>query len=131
MAIVDTIRQFFAQRLTRSARYPWQNPHQWGSRTAAGLFITPDRALRDPTVWACHRYLTQTVAQLPARVMRIRTDGTGTAERVATTPRIHATDYCLNWRPNPEIGPFQLKETMVGHALTWGNGYAEIARDQA
>jgi HK97 family phage portal protein len=129
MRLADRIREFFAQRLTRYTRYPWQNPRQWGAKTAAGLFITPDRALRSSTVWACHRYLSQTVAQLPVRVMRIRNDGTGTAERVPASPRIHATDYCLNWRPNPEIGPFQLKETLIGWALIWGNGYAEIERD--
>jgi HK97 family phage portal protein len=98
-------------------------------RTAAGIYVTPDQALRSDTVWACHRYLTQTVGQLPARVMRPRTDGSSGSDRVSLGGNIHPVDYVLNWRPNPELSPFQLRETMVSWAILYGAGYAEIERD--
>lgn len=77
------------------------------------------------------RYLSQTVGQLPIRVMKLRNDGTGTAERILISSQVHPTDYTLNWRPNPEVGPFQFKETLVAWSILWGNGYAEIERDGA
>jgi HK97 family phage portal protein len=131
MFLIDRARRFLAERRTAYSKYPWQNPNQWGARTAAGLFITPDRALRTSTIWACVRYLSQTVGQLPIRVMRLRNDGTGTAERIPISAQVHPTDYALNWRPNPELGPFQFKETLVAWSILWGNGYAEIERDGA
>ncbi|HUU96343.1 MAG TPA: phage portal protein, partial [Phycisphaerae bacterium] len=33
--------------------------------------------------------------------------------------------------PNPWMSAQTLRETLMGHALTWGNGYAEIERDNA
>jgi HK97 family phage portal protein len=130
MQLPAFVRRVFALRRSQ----PVPDDRHYGrhaSRTAAGLYVTPDRALRTATVWACHRYLTQTVGQLPVRVLKIRQDGSGTAERLASSPLIHPTDYVLNWRPNPEIGPFQLKETLTGWAILYGNGYAEIERDGA
>ena len=122
--------RFWALRQTTAMPYQRQSG-EWHGKTAAGIYITPDRSLTHDAVWACHRYLTQTVGQLPVRVMRIRTDGSGAAERLPTNPIIHPTEYALQWRPNPEIGPFQFKETMVGWALMYGNGFAEIERDGA
>lgn len=63
--------------------------------------------------------------------MKLRNDGTGTAERIPISSQVHPTDYTLNWRPNPEVGPFQFKETLVAWSILWGNGYAEIERDGA
>lgn len=109
-------------RLTSDPRYPRESRVPYTGNTAAGVYIDPDRALMNATVWAAHRYLTQTVGQLPVRVMR----QTGnTSERVAS----HPVDTLLNWRVNPELAPLQFKETMVGWALMHGNGVAEIESD--
>lgn len=91
-------------------------------RTAAGVYVDADTALKNATVWACVRYLTQTLAQLPWRVYQ--TDDKGNAS-VAHS----GVDYLLNSRPNPEMGAFTFRQTMLGHALLRGNGYAEIQRD--
>lgn len=111
-------------RVTTEPRYPGHRRIPYNGRTTAGVYITPDRALMNATVWAAHRYLTQTVGQLPARAMRSSRDGTS-SERVPT----HPVDSVLSWRVNPELGPFQFKETMVGIALLHGNGVAEIETD--
>ena len=94
-------------------------------RTLAGVYVNQDRALQNDTVWACHRYISQTIGQLATRVMREEADGS--SRRVLRHPIVNI----FSWRPNPELAPFQLKETLTGWALLWGNGYAEIERDFA
>src|SRR5262249_33598384 len=39
-------------------------------------------------------------------------------------------DWLLWKRPNTEWSSFQFRETLTHWALRWGNGYAEIERDQ-
>lgn len=92
-------------------------------RTQAGVYVTPDNALQNAAVWGCVNYLSRTVAQLPWRVMR---DVTGGGSEVA---RAHPVDYLLSQRPCIDMGSFTWRQTLLGHALLWGNGYAEIERD--
>lgn len=112
-----------ALRQTTDTRYPGASRigHQ---RSQAGVIVTPDSALRNSVVWACRSYLSETVAQCPPRVMVTNRDGT------AIEAKGHPADTVLASRPNPEISPFQFIETLVGWACLWGNGYAEIERDQ-
>jgi HK97 family phage portal protein len=115
--------QTIFDRLTREPRDPDARRVPGGVRTLAGVAITPDLALQNPTAWACHRYLTQTVAVCPWHVMRALPTG---GKEVAGT---HRVDWLLYKRPNPEWGAFQFRETLLSWALLWGNGYAEIERD--
>jgi phage portal protein BeeE len=76
-----------------------------------------------PAVWACLRYLSQTVAMLPWNV--IISEGRG-----AEVQEKHPVQWLIcTRRPNPEWSSFQFRETLVHWALRWGNGYAEIERD--
>ena len=94
-----------------------------GGRTAAGIRVTPDTALKNAVVWACVQYLSKTVAQLPWHVMRPLKPGG--AEVVPSNP----TDYLLNTRPCADVGAFSWRQAMMGNALLWGNAYAEIEWD--
>lgn len=116
------INGLWALRRTNEPKYPQERRIPYTGRTQAGVYVTPDRALLNDTVWAAHRYLTQTVAQLPARIIKKTPKGNETVD-------IHPVDNVLNWRTNPEMSPFQFKETMVGWALLFGNGIAEIEKD--
>ena len=69
--------------------------------------------------------ISETVAALPWHAFR--TLPNGNRERMPRSP----AERLLNNRPSPELTPFSLRETLVAHALTWGNGYAEIVRDNA
>jgi HK97 family phage portal protein len=91
-------------------------------RTDAGVWIDPDTALRNATFWACVQYLSRTVAQLNWRVMR----DTPTGAEPAPT---HPVDWLIWKRPNPEMGAFTFRQTLMQWALRFGNGYAEIERD--
>lgn len=121
MAFRDWISRI-AARFTREPRYPDRGRSSFTPRTAAGVPMSPDGALENATFWAAHRYLTQTVAQLPSRVMR---DLGGSSKRVPA----HPVNNVFCWRANPELSPFQLKETLTGWAITHGNGVAEIETD--
>lgn len=114
-------RQDVAVRKTREDRNIDEGSPSY-ARPSAGVYIDADTSLRNDTVWACVRYLSQTVAQLPARVMR---DRGRYSERVMSHPVVNV----MTWRANPELSPFQLKETLTAWAVMRGNGIAEIERD--
>lgn len=126
MGLIHRAREAFSvllNRQTEAERFPEETRIPYFGKTQAGVYVDPDRALTNGVVWACHRYLTQTIGQLPPRVMQELPNGM--SERV---PR-HPVNYLLGWRPNPELAPFQLKETLTGWAITHGNGIAEVERD--
>ncbi|MFN4283504.1 MAG: phage portal protein [Alphaproteobacteria bacterium] len=115
-----------AMRQTTDPTTPSTQRIGYVGRTTAGVVITPDNALTVSTVWACVRYLSQTVAGLPWRVcLDKRPNGQGKIQSS------HPVDWLLNKRPNAEWSAFQFKETLMQWALRWGNGYAEIERDLA
>jgi HK97 family phage portal protein len=91
----------------------------------AGVRVTEDTALTLGAVWACVKVISEDLAGLPWRVHEHRADG-GSELR-----REDPADWLLNTQTSPETPAFQFRETMVAHALTWGNGYAEIERDGA
>jgi HK97 family phage portal protein len=91
-------------------------------RTIAGVYVDADTALKNATVWACVRYLTRAVAQLPWHVMV--KDGVN-----ANVASAHPVDWLLWKRPCPELGAFSWREAMLGNALLHGNAYAEIQWD--
>jgi HK97 family phage portal protein len=120
----------------KAALNEW-NPRLWSSMpsgletvrivqpmmTTAGPTVDADTALKNAAVWACVRYLSSTLAQLPWRVMM--DNGDGTARRAPT----HPVDWLIARRPNPEMGSFAWRETMVGWACRYGNAVSEIQRD--
>jgi len=112
----------FAARRAADPKQPADRRIPVSNRTLAGVVITADNCITVPTVWACLRYLSQTTAVLPWRVMRPGERGSERADK-------HPVDYLLNTRPNPEWSAFQFRESLVHWALRWGNGYAEIERD--
>lgn len=121
MGLLDRI---VALRKVEEPRNPYEPRIPYAGRTAAGVVITPDNAVTIAAVWACLRYLSQTVAVLPWHVMKPTPKGGELAPS-------HPLDYVLCRRPNPEWSAFQLRETLTHWALRWGNGYAEIERDSA
>lgn len=122
MSFMSRISGIFAGRQTNDPKYPDERRIPIASRTLAGITITADNAITVPAVWACIRYLSQTVAVLPWHVMRTGDLGSDKASS-------HPLDALLYQRPNPEWSSFQFRETLMHWALRWGNGYAEIERD--
>ncbi len=119
----DRIWRFVAQRFTSEPRYVESSRVATPQRTSAGLQVTADNAIQIPAVWACTNYIQQSIGMLPWHVMRKTSDGNETASA-------HPADYLLWKRPSPEWSSFQFREAMLHWAMLWGNGYAEIERDQ-
>ena len=93
-----------------------------GRASITGKQITPDVALGITAVKACVQVLCDNVASLPVPIYR-RLDGGG-KERATEHPLYRI----LHEEPNPWMTPYQLKETLMGHLLLWGNAFANIER---
>jgi HK97 family phage portal protein len=94
-------------------------------QTKAGIYIDHDTALQSAAVFACIRVIAEDIAKLPWHVF-LRT-GTNTRERQPSSQ----VETLLNRRPNPETKAYSFRSSLLLHAQTWGNGYAEIVRDRA
>lgn len=113
-----------AGRISIDPRFPAQSRLPAQGRAVAGVRVTPDTAVQIPAVWACLTYISESVAVLPWHVHEETDDGNKML-------RSHPVDWLLYKRPNPEWSSFQFRETLLHWALRYGNGYAEIERDQA
>lgn len=123
-----------ARRLAKSARRPELSneartkpdrnitDHRvlFTGRTKAGVVITPDNALTISAVWACIRFLSQSIASLPWAVI----DDSTKMPVSLSVPAQKVID-----RPSSEWSSMQFRETLMLWALRRGNGYAEIERD--
>lgn len=91
----------------------------------AGVKVNEDTALTLGAVFACVKVISEDIAGLPWRVHEKRAAG-GSIE-LPDDP----VDWLINTQASPETPAFQFREAIIGHVLTWGNGYAEIERDMA
>jgi len=110
--------------LARSRRSDPQNPQAYGGRQA-GEWVTEQTALQISTVWACARVIAESIAALPWHCYERVPDRRGRTRRER---RDDAVAWLLATQPNPEMNAYAFRETLALHALTWGNGYAEIER---
>lgn len=113
--------QFLNDRRTKEDRVPQQN-RVFRTGKIAGVRINPDTAITLPAVWACLRYLSQTVAMLPWRILQTTAKGDEEQNRSPIW-------YLIHNRPSEDYSSFQFRETLTHWALRHGNGYAEIERD--
>ncbi len=104
------------------------NPHQWlidwagGSASSSGIAITESKALGFPPIWAAVNVISGAVGALPLKVYTREEDGK------AETPK-HPVYKLLHDRPNIYMDALTFREVIQGHALVYGNGFAEIERD--
>ena len=100
------------------SRYLIPVPHRKG-----GVYVDNDTALTFSAVFACQRYLANSVAQLPWKVYKHR------QPKGSDPAPLHPANFLLATRPNPEMRAFDFKRTMIHWAASWGNAYAEIEFD--
>lgn len=106
------------------------NPARWltdwfqgGSTSKSGATVNEDSAMRVTAYLAAVKIISETVASLPLLVyQRLEPRGKARAPN-------HPAYEVLHDIANEEMSAFQLRETIQGHAVSWGNGYAEIQRD--
>ncbi|MBL8659393.1 MAG: phage portal protein [Rhodospirillales bacterium] len=94
-----------------------------GAGTQAGVRVDATAAMKCATVLACVRVVSEDVAKLPLRILRVRADG-------ALTPaRDHPLWPVLSLRPNRWQSVFEWRETIQVHLELYGNAYCAIERD--
>jgi HK97 family phage portal protein len=95
-----------------------------GRTTEAGVRVDEASALTCATVWAAVRVISEGAASLPLLTYRRN----GSMRERATE---HPLYNLLHDEPCPGIGSLVWREALFAHALTFGNGYAEIERRAA
>lgn len=95
-----------------------------GNQTTSGVSVTPAKVMGYPAVFRAMNIIGNGVAKCRPHVMKVAKDGSKERDRRHSTSR-------LLRRPHPLILWSVLVKTLVSHAMGWGNGIADIERDQA
>lgn len=90
--------------------------------TASGVAVSPETAMRCPTVFGSIKILGEAIAQLPLIVYR---RGTGEEKSRATD---HPLYELLHDQPNPWTSAFEFRRSMQTAILLHGNAFAYINR---
>ncbi len=95
-----------------------------GDSVTSGARVSVESSMGVTAVWACVRIISETLGMLPLHVY----------ERLPEGGKERATEHpiyrLLHDEPNPWMTAMKFRETMQGHVLLRGNGYAEIERDR-
>ena len=107
-----------------------------GFESASGVSVTPDNALTIATVYASIRNIAEDLARLPLPVYRDDATTAGSSMAASLTARkvvdrSAAAYRLLNVAANPEMSAMSFRETILGHVLLRGDGFAEKELDQA
>lgn len=90
--------------------------------SASGMAVTPDSAMRCPTVYASVKVISESVAQLPLHLYRRTEDGG--KERATDHPLVEL----LNGQANDWTSAFEFRLFMQTALCLYGNAYAFINR---
>lgn len=104
------------------------SPVSWGwlsgsHETDAGEIVNDTTAMKISTCYACVRVLSESVASLPVRLLRITPQG-------KVQELLNPLAYLLGVAPNAEMTSFVFFETITHHLVLTGNSYCEIERAQ-
>lgn len=117
----NLLQDFREFRNTR--RLAWAG-FQWPVQSVvSGVNVNERTALAYTALYAAVRIISETIATLPLKVFRRLPDG---GKEVVVG---HPVGEILHSAPNSELTAVAFWETILGHVLTWGNGYAEITKD--
>lgn len=118
------------QRLKKTAQYfrnlgvddpkAW-DPSLWnlcGAQSLSGETVTEQSALTYSAVWNAVTLIAGTIASLPLHLMQMKAE----KKRIAADRVMYKV---LHDQANPFMTAKTFRETLMGHILLWGNGYAE------
>jgi len=125
MGILNRLKRFFiGNDLSVTDEKAW-NPSLWnliGAQSNAGLNVTEHTALTYSAVYCAVSLISGTIATLPLRLIKEK----DRKKQGATHKSIY---HVLHTKANPYMTAMTLREVLTAHALTWGNGYAEVVRN--
>lgn len=116
-----------AKRAAKYAGIPLRDPAlvaMLGSQpTSSGVDVDNHEALNYSAFWAAVNLIASNAAALPSIPYERRKNGHYEAQDHPAWPLLLVC-------PNLEYSPYTFKETMFAHAASWGNGYAELDKDE-
>lgn len=133
----EAFEKYLAERRTslENPQTPLSFPAEWlldifnGGRTDSGIRVSEMTALQVSDVFACVDIISSAIASQPLNVYERLEVG----DKVKRHAKRMATDHplfdLLRYCPNSEMTTFTFVKTLQAHMLLWGNGYAEIQRD--
>lgn len=89
-----------------------------------GKTISPDNAMESPTVYACVRLISQTLARMPWQVLRQGENG-------LSNDVTHPVYSLLNGEANEDMTSFVFREAQISDCLLYGNSFGFISRNPA
>lgn len=105
-----------------------RNPADWFmdalgySESASGEKVSHQKTLGLSPYYCGVRMISETVGSLPLNVYKRR------PVRGQDVWRDHPAHFLLHSEPNPEMTAMSFRQTLCGHAIGYGNAYAEIVR---
>lgn len=115
-----------AARATISSSSGIATPEKWvvdwfkgGEASAAGVHVSADTALEYGPFFAALRVLAEDVGSLPLHLYERLEQGKRRAPEHPLYPVLHDA-------ANPMMTAMQLRETLQAHAVSWGDGIAEL-----
>lgn len=121
------------KNLTESFRLLDEPPNWFYSWIGAGpsksgVSVSNESAKRFSAVFACIRVLSETLASMPIILYRDKKLGDKSSGKDRAVD--HPLYDILHNAPNNEMPSFMLKETLMNHICSSGNGYAQIQRSR-
>lgn len=123
----------FARSIARASAGPLSGvatPERWveewfrgDMHNSAGVRVDYDTAMQYSSFFAGVRVISEDVAGLPLPLYE-------RLERGKRKAKAHPLYDLLRWQPNPMMSSVQLRETLQGHALMWGNGVAQLVTNE-
>jgi HK97 family phage portal protein len=139
MPLLETIASLFGSNKVEqrssleNPSTPLSYPAEWlldifnGGRTDSGIRVSEMTALQVSAVLACVQIISNGVSSLPLHVYeRLIRDGR-LGKKIAFN---HALYDLLHCEPNDEMSASTWLQTVLCHALLWGNHYSEIQRSR-
>ncbi len=107
-------------------RFSLNDPAAWdlftgGEAAHSGTKVSPENALTYSPYWRGINLISRDVAKLPLFIYK--RNGEGKDRDTA-----HPAYRLLRYKPNSEMTAFVFRQTLMAHALNWGNGLAYIYR---
>lgn len=96
----------------------------FGLQSSSGIVVTDETALMCAPVYDAINQISGDLAKLPLLLLQLRKGG---AKEPYTDSKLYKL---LKDEPNPEMGALDFRRAVQANALIYGNGYAEIERDQ-
>lgn len=116
-----------AGRSIENPSTPLSDPDEWAwdalgaTKTDAGVRVSRQSAMTYSAVWRAQHLISRDVGKLPLVTYRRKGEGKVKAAE-------HPAYELLRYKANGEMTALTVKQTLQGHALMTGNGYAYIAR---